>query len=42
MIFKNFKEAHVYYDFEIRGEVIIEKNDFVKMNQIRERNGDAK
>ena len=34
--------GHVDYDFEIRGEVIIEKKDFEKMNQIRERNGDAK
>ncbi len=34
--------SHVDYDFEIRGEVIIEKKDFEKMNQIRERNGDAK
>ena len=34
--------SHVDYDFEIRGEVIIEKEDFEKMNQIRERNGDAK
>ena len=34
--------SHVDYDFEIRGEVIIEKEDFEKMNRIRERNGDAK
>ena len=34
--------GNVDYDFEIRGEVIIEKKDFEKMNQIRERNGDAK
>ena len=34
--------SHVDYDFEIRGEVIIEKDDFEKMNRIRERNGDAK
>tara|TARA_B100000575_G_scaffold292374_1_gene300540 strand:- start:3633 stop:5390 length:1758 start_codon:yes stop_codon:yes gene_type:complete len=34
--------GNIDYDFEIRGEVIIEKKDFEKMNQIRERNGDAK
>ena len=34
--------SRVDYDFEISGEVIIEKKDFEKMNQIRERNGHAK
>ena len=30
------------YNFTIRGEVIIEKEDFTEMNKIRERNGDTK
>ena len=30
----------VEYDFDIRGEVIIEKNDFIKLNDKKIKNGE--